>query len=333
MRLGFGLPIGGAWAVPEIQLAVARRAEELGYASLWTFQRLIYAHEPRDEYYGYPGHPEWPDYFKRVVDPLLSLAYVAAHTERVRLGISVLNVPFTNPVLLAKQLSTLDLLSAGRLDAGVGLGWSRDEYTATGAAWSRRGALFDEFLQCLVAAWTDEEVAHEGEFFQIPRCAIEPKPVQSPHPPLLIGGHSEAALRRTMRFGQGYLSGNLALDAVTPLIHRLREFAQQEGRDPEELRLISRGATALTEVAKAESGRRPLTGSMRQISDDVERYAELGLDELFIDLNMDPEIGSPAADPGRSRDRAFEVLDRLAPLAASGERAASEKWRTSVPAR
>ncbi|MQA09713.1 MAG: LLM class flavin-dependent oxidoreductase [Pseudonocardiaceae bacterium] len=175
MRIGVGLPVCGAWASPENQLAVAIRAEELGYTSLWTLQRLLYAKNPRDEYYGAPG-AQWPPYFVSVADPLVTAAYIAGHTREIDLGLAVLNAPFTNPVLLAKQLTTLDRVASGRLVVGLGLGWSRDEYAATGARWRGRGARFDEFLRCLVAAWTDDEVEFHGEYYEIPRCVIEPKP-------------------------------------------------------------------------------------------------------------------------------------------------------------
>ncbi|HXH82525.1 MAG TPA: TIGR03619 family F420-dependent LLM class oxidoreductase, partial [Candidatus Tectomicrobia bacterium] len=184
--LGFGLPVAGAWATPDALVAVALRAEALGYRSLWVFQRLLYALEPKDEYYGVPG-PRWPAAFERVLDPLATLAWAAAHTRTIRLGVSVLNVPFYTPVVLAKQLATLDVLSGGRLDVGLGLGWSRDEYEAAGVPWARRGARADEFIRCLKAVWTQEEVEFRGEFFRVPRSRVAPRPVQRPHPPLLLG--------------------------------------------------------------------------------------------------------------------------------------------------
>src|SRR3989304_6039156 len=138
MKLGFGLPVAGPWATPEHLARVARHAEALGSHSLWVFQRLLYPVTPKDEYYGAPGGA-WPDAFRSVLDPAAALAYVAALTRTIRLGVSVLIMPFYAPVVLAKQLATLDVLSGGRLDVGLGLGWSRDEYPAAGAGWGRRG--------------------------------------------------------------------------------------------------------------------------------------------------------------------------------------------------
>ena len=176
MKLGFALPTAGDWATPENQIRVAREAEALGYHSLWVFQRLLYALEPRNEYPPVPGKT-WPKPFERVFDPIVTLAYVAAATQRIRLGTSVLIMPFYQPVVLAKQLATLDVLSHGRLDVGLGLGWSQDEYEAVGVPFKHRGRRGDEFLRCLDAIWTQEVTEFHGEFYHVPRSRLEPKPV------------------------------------------------------------------------------------------------------------------------------------------------------------
>src|SRR5215510_7362024 len=157
MKLGFSLPTSGEWATPENQIRIARQAETLGYHSLWVFQRLLYALEPKNEYPPVPGKV-WPKAFERVFDPIVTLAYVAAATTRIRLGTSVLIMPYYSPVLLAKQLATLDVVSRGRLHAGLGIGWSIDEYDAVGVPYRQRGKRADEFLRCLKAAWTEERV-------------------------------------------------------------------------------------------------------------------------------------------------------------------------------
>ena len=191
MQLGFGLPTAGAWATPEALVAVARRAEALGYRALWTFQRLFYPVAPREEYYGAPGGP-WPAAFASVMDPLAVLAYVAASTRTVRLGVSVLIMPLYQPIVLAKQLATLDVLSGGRLDVGLGLGWSSDEWEAVGVSMERRGARRRRVLEVLKAVWTEDPVEFAGEFYRVPRAHVAPRPVQRPHPPLLLGGYTRA---------------------------------------------------------------------------------------------------------------------------------------------
>jgi probable F420-dependent oxidoreductase len=167
MRLGFGLPLAGGWATPENMMAVAREAESLGYHSLWTVQRILYPSAPRNEYAGSPGGP-WPAYFESVADGLVALSYVAAATSRIRLGTAVVNLPYYSPVLLAKQLATLDVVSGGRLTVGAGVGWSEDEYAATGVPFRRRGRRMDECLRCLKLVWTEELVEFAGEFYVIP---------------------------------------------------------------------------------------------------------------------------------------------------------------------
>lgn len=311
MKLGFALPFCGSWATPDNQAAIARRAEELGYSSLWTAQRLLYPVEPVNEYYAAPGAP-WPETFRSATDPLLPLAYVAGMTERIRLGTATLVAPFHNPVVLAKQLATMDVLCRGRLDVGLSLGWSKDEYAAAGAPWARRGQRFEEFVLCLWAAWAENPVSFEGDFFTLPEATLLPAPVQRPHPPVLIGGYSDLALRRAARFGEGYLGGNLPLDRIVPLLERLAMFAGEAQRDPTSLRLVSRGVTAAFD-APAGPARRPLTGTYDEIAEDVGRYAAAGLDELFLDMNFDPRIGVVDADPAWCLDRALEMLERMAP--------------------
>jgi alkanesulfonate monooxygenase SsuD/methylene tetrahydromethanopterin reductase-like flavin-dependent oxidoreductase (luciferase family) len=139
-RLGFGLPVSGRWATPETIRRTARRAEALGYASLWTFQRVL---NPAAAGLG-PAH-------RSVLDPIVALAYVAGHTDRTRLGTATVCAPFTAPALLAKALTSLDVLSGGRLTASLGMGWLPQEYAAAGVPYARRGARMDEYLRCLEA--------------------------------------------------------------------------------------------------------------------------------------------------------------------------------------
>ena len=304
MKLGFALPTAGDWATPENQIRVAREAEALGYHSLWVFQRLLYALEPRDQYYGAPG-AQWPAPFQSVMDPLAVLAFVAAHTRTIRLGVSVLIMPIYQPVVLAKQLATLDVLSNGRLDDGVGLGWSRDEYEAAGAEWSRRGARADEFMRCLKAVWTEDPVEFRGEFYRVPKSRVAPRPVQRPHPPLLVGGYHLDVLRRAATLGDGYTGGNIPLADLTATVDRVREAARVAGRDPARFPIICRGSFNLTpEPLGAE--RRALWGSVGQIREDLGRYADAGVTQIFLEPNF---------QPGATVERALAQLEALAPQA------------------
>src|SRR5205814_8413408 len=169
-----------------------------GYKASWARQRLLGRVAPLNAGYGAPD-AAWPAPFRSTLDPIVTLGFIAAQTERVRLGTSVLVAPFYSPIVLGKQLATPDVISGGRLTVGLGIGWSRDEYDAAGTPWEQRGARIDEFIECLDALWTQDDVKCKGAFYFVPTSRVEPKPVQKPRPPLLIGGYSEAAFRRAGR--------------------------------------------------------------------------------------------------------------------------------------
>jgi probable F420-dependent oxidoreductase len=308
MQLGFGVPVSGPWATPDNQVRVVRRAEELGYRTAWTFQRLLVPAEP-DERSAAP-------YYQSVQDAVVPLAFLAGQTTRIRLGTAVLIIPFFTPPLLAKQLATLDLVSAGRLDVGLGIGWSTAEYQAVGVPYERRGARAEEFLAALRTLWTEEVAEFSGRFYQIPPARMAPRPVQRPHPPLLLGGAAPAALRRAGRLADGWISGSTAdLARVGESIAVVRRAASDAGRDPEALRFVSRGALRVR--PGGNPGRAPLTGSFDELRGDLDRLRAQGVTEVFLDLNFDPEIGGPDADPAAALRRAEETLEALAPTSAT----------------
>ena len=302
MDLGFGLPVAGAWATPEALLAVARQAEALGYRAVWTFQRLLYPTAPREEYYGAPG--AWPAAFASVMDPLAVLAFVAAGTRTIRLGVSVLVMPLYQPVVLAKQLATLDVLSGGRLDVGLGLGWSSDEWEASGTPTARRGARAEEFLRCLKAVWTEDPVEFAGEFYRVPRASVAPRPVQRPHPPLLLGGYHPSVLRRAATLCDGYTGGNIPLAELTATVARVRTAAAAAGHDPARFPIVCRGSFNLT-PEPLEADRRALSGSVAQICDDLARYAAAGVTQTFLEPNFQPG--------GAVLERVLAQMEALAP--------------------
>jgi len=301
MQLGVAVPVSGSWAEPANCVEIARAAETLGYTSLWTFQRLLSPLEGDTPVLTSPYHS--------VLDPLATLAFLAGQTTTARLGVAVVNMPYYAPIVLAKLLTTIDRLSDGRLDAGLGIGWSPHEFEATGAPPARRGARAEDFLRCLRAIWTDEVVDYDGDFYRVPRCQVDPKPVQEPHPPLLLGGTAPAALRRAGRLAAGWISGSRAdLSRIDESVAVVQSGAVEAGRDPEGLRVVCRG------VVRVRAGERaPLVGSYADIHADLGELEAKGVTETFIDLNFDPEIGSPEADPAVSMARAREVLEALAP--------------------
>jgi probable F420-dependent oxidoreductase len=307
VELGFAVPVSGSWATPDNQVAIAQRAEELGYASLWAFQRLLFPADPHEA-----ENPRWAPPYRSVQDPLVTLAFLAGHTTRARLGVAVLNMPWYSPLLLAKTVTTLDIVSGGRVDLGLGLGWSKLEYDAARAPFERRGARSDEFLSCLTAIWTDDPVDWHGEFHDVGPAIVSPRPVQQPHPPVLLGGSAPAALRRAGRLTQGWVSSSgQDLSSIADAIEVVRSAAREAGRDDSALRFVCRGVVRVRPAGR--DGGRLLAGSMDKIRDDLETVAGQGVTELFVDLNFDKEIGSPDADPAVSMARAHEVLEALAP--------------------
>ncbi|MBA2388730.1 MAG: TIGR03619 family F420-dependent LLM class oxidoreductase [Geodermatophilaceae bacterium] len=304
MLIGFGVPLSGTWATPEVQRAVVRRAEELGYHSVWTFQRLLTPAAAQDG--------RWDEVYQSVQDPIVSLAYLAGLTERVRLGVAVMNIPFMSPVVLAKQLTTLDLVSHGRLDLGLGLGWAKEEFVAAGASFPHRGRRAEEFIAALRAIWTRPVTEFRGEFYEIPASRVEPKPAQHPHPPILLGGNAPPALRRAGRISDGWISSSRAdLTTIGESIQVVRQAAEEAGRDASALRFLCRGVVQVRPGGAA--GRRLLTGSVEEIRADFDVVSASGVTELFIDLNYDPQIASREADAEQSLRRAEEALVAFAP--------------------
>ena len=304
MRIGFGAPVAGAWATPFSLASFADRAEEAGYASLWTFQRLLV-----------PAGSGMDPVYLSVLDPMVALGYAAAVTSRIRLGVAVVNLPFVSPAYLAKQATTVDVLSGGRLDLGLGIGWMPEEFTITGASTARRGARTEEFLAVLRTLWDDGVSSFDGEFYTIPAGRQDPRPVQRPGPPVLLGGMSQAAMERAGRLADGWITSSRAdLSAIGEAVAVIRGAASAAGRDPEAVRIVCRGVVvAGTEAKGPDGGRRLLSGSYAQIREDTAWLGSQGVTEVFYDLNWDPQVGAPSVSPESAAERAGEILGELAP--------------------
>ncbi len=317
--LGFGLPVSGSWATPGNMVHIAQRAEELGYASLWTFQRLLYPAgglDPATDAALNPGALAADDpSYQAVHDPLLPLAYVAAHTQRISLGTATICAPFTPPALLAKAMVTMDHLCRGRLTVGLGIGWLPHEYIAAGISFERRGARMDEYLRCLEALWTQDPTEFAGDFYTVPKSHTGLRPVQSPHPPVLVGGAAPAALRRAGRLAQGWISSTKQdLSQIGQAIELVREGAREGGRDPDQVRILVR---AVVELSDEDPGpeRRYFHGTVEQVNADFSRLAGQGVTEVFVDQNFSPRVGSPHVDEASAMAEAERVLNALGPRA------------------
>ncbi len=300
MDIGFGVPVAGTWASPRNLTEFARRAERLGYRSLWTFQRLLV-----------PSDAAMAPVYQSVLDPMISLGYAAAVTSSIRLGVAVVNHPFMSPLLLAKQATTVDVLSGGRLDLGVGSGWLPAEFTGSGASMARRGARTQEYVAALRALWTGAN-GFRGEFYEIPPGHQDPRPVQRPGPPVLLGGMSRPAMERAGRIADGWVTASSAdLSKIAEAAKVVQETAAAAGRGP--VRIVCRGVVRAGKPVISSGQRVLLSGGYEQIREDTAWLESCGVTEVFYDLNWDPRIGNPDADEGSAVLRASELVEALAP--------------------
>jgi probable F420-dependent oxidoreductase len=218
MKFGVWIPNCRHLATPEIIRNTAVRAEQLGYDSVWVSDHVVVPHE------------NVKNFGETIFDPLVTLGVVAGATRTVQLGTTVLIVPYRNPVVTAKMISSLDALSGGRVVFGVGAGWVAAESAMLGVAFAERGAVTDEYLQAMQELWTSPAPSFKGKYTQFSGLVFEPKPVQKPHPPIWVGGHSKAALRRTAQFGAAWHPINRPPDELRRGRTELARLCKERGR-------------------------------------------------------------------------------------------------------
>jgi len=286
MRIGFVLPQVGPAASPQAIVHVAQRAEALGYDSVWVTERLLYPVNPQTPYGGTPDG-SLPEAYKYVLDPLETLTFTAAHTQRIALGTSVLDMPYYNPVMLARRLTTLDIFSGGRLRIGFGQGWSKDEYDAVGISPRGLGRRADEFIQVLKTIWTTDPVEFHGHYFHVPKSIIQPKPLQKPHPPLYLAAYSPGALKRVATLANGWNPAGVPLDGMTQMMASLRSMAKAAGREPACIEIVVRANLAITPQPLGKA-RWIFSGAPEEIASDIKAVRTLGANELFFDATFSP---------------------------------------------
>lgn len=286
MEVGAIIPNAGSKATPENIVTVARWAEELGYHSLWVTDHVALP-EKVEAYYPYRSHGRW-DYPPETnwLDPPLALAWAAAAAPSLKIGTSVLVIPLRHPILLAKQISTLDFLTGGRVIFGVGVGWMEEEANLMGVPFASRGRRAVEMIQLMRQFWTGETVQVKGEFWQVEGCKMHPRPVQS-RIPVVWGGHSDATLKRVARVGDGWHPTQISLEKLGEGLQKLRAYCQQSGRDPDDVLVFAR------------------PGETYPIQADTQaQHEELGVDHLIVDTPIKQE------DPGLKILR--ERMERIA---------------------
>ena len=271
MRFGLSLPHFRQVASPEVIRQVAQRAEHLGYDGIWVSDHIVIP----DSAVGRFG--------SMFYEPLTVLGFAAACTSRVRLGTTVLILPYRNPVVTAKVLATLDVLSDGRLTAGMAVGWTEDEFKALGVPFRERGALSDEYIAAFKALWTQDKPTFQGHYVCFEHIAFEPKPVQQPHIPIWIGGNSKRAIRRAVALGDGWHPTRPLVGDVIVGMAYVREVCAQRGRDPQTLLVAVRLPLKFYEAAEAAVRRRPLLGTTQQIIDDIGHYRDAGVQYMMLD--------------------------------------------------
>lgn len=230
MRIGLFLPSVSPMATPEYLRAFAEAAESAEFDSVWVGEHVVFLDEYASRYpYADDGRLALPP-DSGMLEPFATLAFLAAATTRLRLGTAVCLVPQRNPVYTAKDVSTLDWLSGGRVDFGIGVGWLREEFGVLDVPFEARGARTDEYLEVMRRLWCDDVSQHDGPHYRLPACRMFPKPVQRPHPPVYVGGETDAAMARVAALGDGWHGFNHLPDSAATSVRRLDAALEAQGR-------------------------------------------------------------------------------------------------------
>ncbi|MFD8686353.1 LLM class F420-dependent oxidoreductase [Streptomyces sp. NPDC059651] len=281
VALGLGLPQMKQYDIGRDVAVVARAAEAVGYESLWVFERVLFPEPASQGLYGVPGLA-WPDQYRSVADPLVTLALAAAVTERARLGTSVLVAPLHVPFQLARSLASLDAASGGRVIAGLGTGWSLDEYAAASVApFEKRGAVLDELLDVCAAVWGPDPVSYKGNLTTIAPSEVGPKPAR-PIPVYLPAG-SARATRRLVDRADGWMPVAMGVPQLSEQWKRVRDVAAERGRR-RPIGVCARANARYSATAVPSEGRQPFHGNTAQIVEDLVAHAATGVPEIMLDL-------------------------------------------------
>jgi probable F420-dependent oxidoreductase len=297
LKVGITLPQAGQQATRENVIQMAKNAESEGFDSLWVFERLLWPISPQTPYGGTPDG-SLPIEYQIMFDPIETLTFAAANTNKIALGTSVIDLLFHNPVVLARRFATLDVLSEGRDIAGLGIGWSKDEYEVSNIPFQNRGKRADEFIQVLKRIWTDDVVEFKGKYYSIPASKIGPKPIQKPNVPIYLGGFSPNIFSRIVNYDtNGWLAlvGG-PLEYLENTLNDIREKANRANKDQNSFKtilltypnVIESPSQPDTSVSPRERQRFPLTGTVDEIAGDLKRIKGMGVEHIVFGYNFIP---------------------------------------------
>lgn len=292
MQFGLGLPNLSSVDPTATLLRLAQAAQDLAFDSIWVSDHVFMPYEYAPNYpYSTSGRLGLSA-TDHIFDPLTTLAFLAGKVTGPRLGVSVLIIPYRNPIVTAKMLVTLDVLSGGRVILGAGVGWMPEEFAALGASYEHRGSVTDEYLQIFRELCTADKPSFEGKHYRISNIGFYPKPVQKPHPPVWVGGYTLAALRRAVRLGNGWHPSNLAPAALAEKAVTLRRLCAEVGRDPASLSLSTRVNNVAFGENRDSTGRpAPISGTAAQMIEAIKRYADAGVQHIVLGLRSpEPEV-------------------------------------------
>jgi len=298
MRFGVSLIVRGKHASPDVMVAQAQQAEALGYEAVWASDHIFFPKLTQS----YPNTPHGglpPAWVEGYWESLTLLQHVAAHTKKVTIGTSVLILPMHHPIQVAKRVAAIDQFTGGRFILGVGVGWLADEFEALNWPFKQRGARTDEGLEICRKLWTEPKATHKGRFYAFEEALFDPKPVQKPHPPIWVGGHSEAALKRVAKFGACWHPFKATPAMITETLPKLRRALEAEGRKLSDIGIAPKVPITFQDDLAGQS-QDPTEGRPQDILEAVKRLQDTGATDLVIDLK--PET------PEQSR----VVLDRFA---------------------
>ncbi|WP_432105463.1 LLM class F420-dependent oxidoreductase [Streptomyces sp. bgisy091] len=291
--LGLGLPQAHQYDIGRDVPLVARAAEAAGYDSLWVYERILFPQPATQGLYGVPGRP-WPDNYRGVADPLITLTLAAAATERVQLGTSVLVAPLHVPFQLARSLASLDAASGGRVIAGLGTGWSLDEYAAASVApFEQRGAVLDELLDVCAAVWGPDPVSYKGRLTTIAPSEVGPKPARPI--PVYLPASSPRATRRLVDRADGWMPVAMGPAQLSQQWQRVQEAAAERGRE-RPLGVWARANARCTAEPLPGADRKPFHGDAAQIVEDLAAHAATGVPGILLDLQATLRDATELAD-------------------------------------